>query len=129
MSCVILFIADRVAPAFRFCLDNSTLAQAIPIRYSFFLFFYLSHIIVTPTVFFREKVLSLTKSIVAENHITCMMITHNIPSALALGNRTIMMNDGKIVMELAGDTRKNMTTEDLLRAFHVESDRMLFSAE
>ena len=76
-----------------------------------------------------EKVLSLTKSIVAENHITCMMITHNIPSALALGNRTIMMNDGKIVMELAGDTRKNMTTEDLLRAFHVESDRMLFSAE
>lgn len=46
MSCVILFIADRVAPAFRFCLDNSTLAQAIPIRYSFF---YLSHIIVTPT--------------------------------------------------------------------------------
>ena len=58
-----------------------------------------------------------------------MMITHNIPSALALGNRTIMMNDGKIVMELAGDTRKNMTTEDLLRAFHVESDRMLFSAE
>ena len=76
-----------------------------------------------------EKVLSLTKSIVAENHITCMMITHNIPSALALGNRTIMMNDGKIVLELAGDTRKNMTTEDLLRAFHVESDRMLFSAE
>ena len=76
-----------------------------------------------------EKVLKLTKSIVEENHITCMMITHNIPSALALGNRTIMMNDGKIVMELAGDTRKNMTTEDLLRAFHVESDRMLFSAE
>ena len=76
-----------------------------------------------------EKVLSLTKSIVAENHITCMMITHNIPSALALGNRTIMMNDGRIVLELAGDTRKNMTTEDLLRAFHVESDRMLFSAE
>ena len=76
-----------------------------------------------------EKVLKLTKSIVEENHITCMMITHNIPSALALGNRTIMMNDGKIVLELAGDTRKNMTTEDLLRAFHVESDRMLFSAE
>ena len=46
VSCVILFIADRVAPAFRFCLDNSTLAHACPIRYSFF---YLSHIIVTPT--------------------------------------------------------------------------------
>ncbi len=38
MSCVILFIADRVAPAFRFCLDNSTLTHAIPIRYSLFLF-------------------------------------------------------------------------------------------
>ena len=38
MSCVILFIADRVAPAFRFCLVNSTLAHAVPIRYSFFIF-------------------------------------------------------------------------------------------
>ena len=50
VSCVILFIADRVAPAFRFCLDNSTLAHACPIRYSFF---YLSHIIVTPTLIAR----------------------------------------------------------------------------
>ena len=46
MSCVILFITDRVAPAFWFCLGNSTLTQTIPIRYSFFC---LSHIIVTPT--------------------------------------------------------------------------------
>lgn len=76
-----------------------------------------------------EKVLNLTKRIVAENRITCMMITHNIPSALALGNRTIMMSDGKIILELDGDQRKNMTTEDLLKAFHVENDRMLFSAE
>ena len=44
--CVILSMANRVAPAFRFCLDNSTLTQAIPIRYPFFC---LSHIIVTPT--------------------------------------------------------------------------------
>lgn len=76
-----------------------------------------------------EKVLGLTRQIVAENHITCMMITHNIPSALSLGNRTIMMNDGRIVMELEGDRRKNMTTEELLKAFRVETDRMLFSAE
>ena len=52
-----------------------------------------------------EKVLELTKQIVAENHITCLMITHNIPSALSLGNRTIMMNNGQIVQELAGDER------------------------
>ena len=79
-----------------------------------------------------EKVLDLTKQIVAENQITCLMITHNIPSALALGNRTIMMNNGSIVMELAGEERKNMTTEKLLKAFHehgMSNDRVLFSAE
>ncbi len=79
-----------------------------------------------------EKVLELTKKIVAENHITCLMITHNIPSALALGNRTIMMNNGSIVMELSGEERANMTTEKLLKAFHqhgMSNDRVLFSAE
>ena len=79
-----------------------------------------------------EKVLELTKKIVAENGITCLMITHNIPSALALGNRTIMMNNGSIVLELAGEERANMTTEKLLKAFHehgMSNDRILFSAE
>ena len=79
-----------------------------------------------------EKVLNLTKKIVAENGITCLMITHNIPSALALGNRTIMMNNGSIVMELAGEERATMTTEELLRRFHnqgMSNDRILFSAE
>ena len=79
-----------------------------------------------------EKVLALTKKIVAENHITCLMITHNIPSALSLGNRTIMMNNGRIALELAGAERENMTTEQLLKVFHeqgVSNDRILFSAE
>ena len=79
-----------------------------------------------------EKVLDLTKQIVAENEITCLMITHNIPSALALGNRTIMMNHGSIVMELSGEERATMTTENLLKAFHqhgMSNDRVLFSAE
>ena len=79
-----------------------------------------------------EKVLALTKKIVAENHITCLMITHNIPSALSLGNRTIMMNNGRIVLELAGAERENMTTEQLLKVFHeqgVSNDRILFRAE
>ena len=79
-----------------------------------------------------EKVLNLTKKIVAENNITCLMITHNIPSALALGNRTIMMKDGSIVLELAGQERQEMTTEKLLTAFHsqgISNDRILFSAE
>ena len=79
-----------------------------------------------------EKVLALTEKIVRENGITCLMITHNVPSALALGNRTIMMKDGRIQLELAGDQRSNMTTEELLKAFRQQgdvSDRMLFSGE
>ena len=79
-----------------------------------------------------EKVLELTRKIVAENEITCLMITHNIPSALALGNRTIMMNNGSVVLELSGEERANMTTEKLLKAFHehgMSNDRVLFSAE
>ena len=79
-----------------------------------------------------QKVLNLTQKIVAENHITCLMITHNIPSALQLGNRTIMMKDGTIVREIAGQERTNMTTENLLKLFHsqgVENDRILFSAD
>ena len=78
-----------------------------------------------------QKVLELTRRIVAENGITCLMITHNIPSALDLGNRTIMMKDGRIVLELAGEQRRHITTEQLLHAFHeqgIENDRILFSA-
>ena len=79
-----------------------------------------------------EKVLDLTKKIVEENRITCLMITHNIPSALSLGNRTIMMNNGSIVLELAGEERMTMTTEHLLKVFHeqgISNDRILFSAD
>ena len=79
-----------------------------------------------------EKVLDLTKRIVADNGITCLMITHNIPSALALGNRTIMMKDGEIVMELSGREREEMTPAKLLSAFHnqgMSDDRVFFSAE
>ena len=79
-----------------------------------------------------EKVLNLTRQIVAENSITCLMITHNVQSALQLGNRTIMMKDGQIIMELSGTRRSTITTDELLRAFHdhgVDNDRILFSAE
>lgn len=78
-----------------------------------------------------EKVLRITKSIVAENHLTCMMITHNMRSALSLGNRTIMMDCGKIVLDVAGQERDSLTVSDLLEKFHsrvgkeLENDRML----
>lgn len=82
-----------------------------------------------------EKVLALTRQIVRDNGITCLMITHSIPSALDLGNRTIMMNDGQIVLELAGAQREGLTTAQLLELFRshanrgLETDRILFSAE
>ena len=79
-----------------------------------------------------EKVLGLTEKIVRENGITCLMITHNVGSALQLGNRTIMMKDGKIRLELAGEERACMTTDQLLKAFHkqgLDNDRILFSGE
>ncbi len=80
-----------------------------------------------------EKILALTKKIVSENHITTMMITHNIKSALELGNRTIMMNNGRIILDLAGKERDEMTVEKLLALFkekaseELDNDRMLLS--
>lgn len=79
-----------------------------------------------------EKVLNLTQRIVAEHAITCLMITHNIPSALNLGNRTIMMREGRVALELEPERRKTITTTELLEIFRaqgLESDRILFSAE
>lgn len=79
-----------------------------------------------------DKVLELTRQIVAQHGITCLMITHNISSALSLGNRTIMMKDGSIVLELSGETRQSMTVPQLLSRFHTQvgdNDRILFSAE
>ena len=79
-----------------------------------------------------DKVLALTRQIVADHGITCLMITHNIPSALSLGNRTIMMKDGSIVPELGGAQREGLTPEELLRLFHqqgISNDRIELSAE
>lgn len=80
-----------------------------------------------------EKVLELTKSIVAENKISCMMITHNMQSALDLGNRTLMMDRGSIIMDVAGAQRDVMTVADFLERFKqgagkaLDNDRMLLS--
>ena len=72
-----------------------------------------------------EKVLSLTEAIVRENRLTCMMVTHNMQSALDLGNRTIMMNDGKIILDVSGEKRGSMKVSDLLDAFREEAGRQL----
>lgn len=80
-----------------------------------------------------DKVLELTRKIVAENHITCLMITHNMKQALELGNRTLMMANGKIVLDVKGEERAGMQVEDLLRRFKagtgfaLDNDRILLS--
>lgn len=80
-----------------------------------------------------EKVLALTKSIVNEHHLTCLMVTHNMESALELGTRTLMMNNGAIILDTQGEERANLTVADLLNAFRdaagkaLANDRMLLS--
>ena len=72
-----------------------------------------------------EKVLGLTKRIVAENGLTCLMVTHNMQSALELGNRTVMMNAGKIAMDVSGEERARLGVPDLLRRFRESSGKEL----
>ncbi len=80
-----------------------------------------------------EIVLRLTKSIIEENHLTCLMITHNMQSALELGNRTLMMNSGNIIYDVSGEERKSLTVDDLLAKFKqnvgaaLDNDRMLLA--
>ena len=80
-----------------------------------------------------DKVLELTRSIVAEQQITCLMVTHNMRQALELGNRTLMMNGGRIVFDVQGEERSKMTVDDLLERFRqsageeLDNDRILLS--
>ena len=77
-----------------------------------------------------EIVLDLTKKIVAENNITCLMITHNLASSLELGNRTIMMQNGRIALDLKNEQRQGLTPDDLLKLFRsqgLDNDRIMLS--
>lgn len=82
-----------------------------------------------------DKVLELTKRVIAKNHTTCLMVTHNMQQALTMGNRTLMMDNGRIVLDVQGEERKSMTVSDLLEKFRtgagrdLDNDRILLSAE
>ena len=77
------------------------------------------------------KVLELTEKIVDEQKLTAMMVTHNMKDAIAMGNRLIMMNAGRIVVDVRGEEKKKLTREDLMQLFEkaagqeIENDRML----
>ncbi|MBQ6877323.1 MAG: ABC transporter ATP-binding protein [Oscillospiraceae bacterium] len=63
------------------------------------------------------KVLEITDKVITENHLTALMITHNMSDAIKHGNRLIMMNEGKIVYDVSGEEKKNLTVEDLMKKF------------
>ena len=74
-----------------------------------------------------DKVLQITESIVARDNLTTLMVTHNMKNAIQYGNRLIMMDAGRVVVDIRGEEKKNLTVRDLLDKFNVESDRMLLS--
>ncbi len=72
-----------------------------------------------------KKVLELTDKFAAEGRMCTMMITHNMKAALEHGNRTILMQAGRIVMDISGKERDEMTVEKLVEKFEIDNDRML----
>ena len=80
-----------------------------------------------------KKVLDLTCEIVEQDNLTALMVTHNMRDAIAIGNRLIMMYDGKIIYDISGEEKKNLTVDDLLKKFEVASgeefanDRMILA--
>ena len=82
-----------------------------------------------------EKIMKITETIVRDNRITCLMITHNMQTALDYGNRTIMMNRGRIIYDTEGEERKTLTVSSLMEKFRsaagteLNSDRILLSEE
>ena len=79
------------------------------------------------------KVLTLSARIVEENHLTTMMITHNMKDAIKYGNRLIMMHEGHIIYDVAGEEKQKLHVSDLLAKFQIASggefanDRMILS--
>jgi len=76
-----------------------------------------------------KKIMEITDRIVSENHITTLMITHNIRDALDYGNKTIVMNNGGILTILEGEERKSMTVSDVMKLYSgtdaILSDKMI----
>lgn len=80
-----------------------------------------------------KKVLDLTNKIVSEQSLTALMVTHNMKDAIQIGNRLIMMHEGRIIYDVAGEEKKKLEVEDLLEKFEIASgeefanDRMMLA--
>ena len=75
----------------------------------------------------------MTQEIVEESSLTALMVTHNMKDAITIGNRLIMMHEGRIIYDVKGEEKKKLTVEDLLKKFEEASgeqfanDRMMLS--
>ena len=69
-----------------------------------------------------EKVMAITNEIVTSEHITTLMITHNMKDAIKYGNRLIMLNIGSIILDIKGEEKEKLSVEDLLKIFSVNSE-------
>lgn len=67
------------------------------------------------------KVLQVTDTIIQENNLTALMVTHNMKDAIAHGNRLIMMHEGRIILNISGEAKKNLTVADLMHQFELVS--------
>ncbi|MCH4020036.1 MAG: ATP-binding cassette domain-containing protein [Erysipelotrichaceae bacterium] len=76
-----------------------------------------------------EKVLALTNSVIEKDHLTAMMVTHNMMDAIKNGNRLIMMHEGHIIVDIAGEEKKKLTVETLLAKFEEVSGTVFASDE
>lgn len=80
-----------------------------------------------------KKVLELTDEIISEQNLTALMVTHNMKDAISLGNRLVMMHEGRIIYDIAGEEKKRLQVEDLLKKFEEASgeefanDRMMLA--
>lgn len=72
-----------------------------------------------------EQVLILTRNIISDRKITCLMVTHNMHQALELGNRTLMMDSGDIILDISGEARNKMTVDNLLEQFRINAGKQL----
>ena len=81
------------------------------------------------------KVLEISDRIISENKLTALMVTHNMRDAITHGNRLIMMDSGRIILDISGEEKKKLTVPDLLQKFEqvsgskLENDRMLLSKD
>ena len=79
------------------------------------------------------KVLEITERIITKNNLTAMMVTHNMKDAIRLGNRLIMMHEGRIIYDVSGEEKKKLQVADLLQKFEQASggefanDRMMLA--